>query len=47
MNTILEHNVYAHEGDGGFFVIYAEPFQIKLIRDENLSGEKGKLSIGF
>ncbi|WP_019555613.1 hypothetical protein [Propionispira raffinosivorans] len=60
MDTILDHNVYAYEGDDGyfftykddvfysygstgFFVIYAEPFQIKLIRNENLSGEKRKI----
>lgn len=56
----LDYNVYAYEGDDGFFftykddvfysygstgffVIYAEPFQIKLIRNENLSGERRKV----
>jgi hypothetical protein len=56
----LDYNVYAYEGEDGFFftykddvfysygstgffVIYADPFQIKLLRDENLSGERRKV----
>ena len=60
INTILDHNIYAYEGDDGFFftykddvfysygstgffVIYADPFQVKLIRNESLAGEKRKI----
>lgn len=57
---VLDHNIYAYEGEDGFFftykddvfysygstgffVIYADPFKIKLIRDEKLSVERRKI----
>lgn len=36
-------DVFYSYGSTGFFVIYAEPFQIKLIRNENLSEERRKI----
>lgn len=36
-------DVFYSYGSTGFFVIYADPFQIKLIRNENLSGERRKI----
>ena len=60
VKRIIDHNIYAYEGDDGFFftykddvfysygstgffVIYADPFQVKLIRNESLAGEKRKI----
>ena len=36
-------DVFYSYGSTGLFVIYADPFQIKLIRNENLSGERKKV----
>lgn len=36
-------DVFYSYGSTGFFVIYAEPFQIKLIRNANLSEERRKV----
>ncbi len=36
-------DVFYCYGSTGFFVIYAEPFQIKLIRNKNLSVERRKV----
>lgn len=37
-------DVFYSYGSTGFFVIYAEPFQIKLIRNENLLGERKRVT---